>query len=504
MEEYTISLNDLKAILLRRRWGLILPACALFWIAVGAAFVLPSIYRSQATILIEEQEIPANLVQTTVTSYAEQRLQNIYQRVISTQNLVEIINKFNLYPELRAKVTPDEVAATMKKDVVLDFVKADIVDPKTGRPSTATIAFTLAYQGKNPEQTQKVTSALTSFFLEENLKDRTKKASSASSFLQDEVNRVKEAMAESDAKIADFKEKHFNELPELLPVNMQTLQSIEANNDRLTEQMRTLREREGYLEAQLASLPKAERQGRQNTRLEDLQMQLANLKTRYSDQYPDVIAVKAEIAKLSAEGGGGKGSSAENPAYVTLKAQLASTRADMESLKRQMADNEQKKTKYRAMIEATPRVEETYKAMINERENQLRKYNELMQKHMEAQVAQGLEKDQYGERFTVVEPAQLPDKPVKPNRMAIVLIGIVLGVGAGVGTAALMEFSDQTVRSAERLAEATSFPVLTVIPEILSEQEIRRGRRWNMVQVVGLAVLAGLALVALVLVRSKG
>jgi len=501
MEEYTVSLNDLKAMLLRRRWGLILPACAIFWLAVAAAFLLPSVYRSQATILIEEQEIPANLVQTMVTSYAEQRLQNIYQRIVNTQNLLEIIKKFNLYPELQNKVNPDEIAAKMRKDVILDFVKADVVDPKTGRPSSATIAFTLAYQGKNPEQTQKVASSLTSFFLEENLKDRAKKADSASNFLQDEVNRVKVAMAESDAKIAGFKENHFNELPELLQVNMQSLQNIEVNNDRLSEQMRTLREREGYLQSQLASIPK---QPRQDNRLEELQLQLSNLKTRYSDQYPDVIAVKAEIAKLSSENKTAKVGGTENPAAITLAAQLASTRSEMTSLTRQMAENDQKRTKYRSLIEATPRVEETYKVLVNERENQLRKYNELMQKHMEAQVSQGLEKDQYGERFTVVEPAFLPEKPVKPNRMAIVLIGIVLGAGAGVGTVALMEFSDQTVRSVEALARATSFPILAVIPEITSERERRWAKKSNILQVIGLILLVVLAAVALVALRTVG
>lgn len=501
MEENSISLSDIKAILLRRKWGLILPACAVFWLAVAAAFILPSIYRSQATILIEEQEIPANLVQTTITSYAEQRLQNIHQRIVSTPNLLEIIKKFNLYQALFETLPADEIAAKMKKDISLDFVKADVVDPKTGRPSTATIAFTVAYQSKNPEQAQKVTSALTSYFLEENLKDRAKKARSASDFLQDEANRVKEAVAKSDAEIAAFKEKHFNQLPELLQVNMQSLQNVEANNDRLSEQMRTLREREGYLETQIAGIP---RKAMEHNRLEELQLKLANLKTRYTDQYPDVIAVKNEIKKLVDGGGVSVNGQNDSPAYVTLSSQLASTRAEIESLKRQMAENDAKRTKYRALIDATPRVEEGYKGMLNERENQLRKYNELMQKLMEAQVAQGLEKDQYGERFTVVEPALLPDKPVKPNRMAIVLIGIVLGMGAGVGVAALLEFSDQTVRGVEGLEQATSFPVLTVIPEILSDKERRWLRRSNVLQVVGLFVLGILALAALVVLRSVG
>lgn len=501
MDAETMSLNDLKAVLLRRRWGLLLPLAAIFWVAVVTAFLLPSIYRSMATILIEEQEIPVNLVQTTVTSYAQQRLQNIYQRIISTSRLLEIIKTLNLYPELQNKVNPDEIAAKMREDIVLDFIKADVVDPKTGKASSATIAFTLAYQGKNPEQTQKVASVLTSLFLEENLKDREKTVSEASSFLQEEVNRVKEAMAASDANIAEYKEKHLNELPELLQVNMQSLQNIEVNSDRLSEQMRTLREREGYLESQLASIP---RQAMQKNRLEELRVQLANLETRFSPQYPDVIAVKAEIEKLTAGKGVAKEETPDNPAYVTLAAQLASVRSEIASVGKQIAANDQKSSRYRNSIEGTPRVEETYKTLVNERDNLLRKYNELTQKHMEAQVAQGLEKDQKGERFTIVEPALLPEKPDKPNRLAIVLVGIVLGLGAGVGTAALMEFNDQSIRSVEGLAQATSFPVLGVIPEILYEQEKLQAKKTNKVQQIVLLVNLGLAFVALMALKFVG
>jgi polysaccharide chain length determinant protein (PEP-CTERM system associated) len=501
MDDFTISLQDLKAMLLRRRWGLLLPMCAIFWLAMAMAFLLPSIYRSMATILIEEQEIPANFVQTTVTGFAEQRLQNIYQRIVSTSRLLEIIKELRLYPQLQNEVNPDEIAAKMRKDISLDFVKADIIDPKSGRPASANIAFTLSYTGKNPAQTQKVTSVLTSLFLEENLKERAKKADSATNFLQEEANRVKEAMAESDAKIADFKEKHPNELPEFLPINMQSLQSIEINSVRYVEQLKTLRERESYQQSQLATIP---RQGLQKNRLEELRVQLANRKSRYSDKYPDVIAVKSEIEKITAEKGGGQGGTADNPAQAALAAQLASTKSEITSVGRQITTNEQQAEKYRKLIEATPRVEEGYRVMLNERDNQLRKYNELMQKHMEAQVSQGLEKGQQGERFTVVEPALLPEKPIKPNRLAIAFIGIVLGIGAGVGSVALLEFNDQSIRSAERLAQATSFPVLGVIPEIFSAAERRRARRKNLMELVALIVQMVLAVAALAALRSVG
>ncbi len=496
----TTSLSDLKAILSRRKWGLLLPAGAVFLVAVALAFLLPSIYRSTATILIEEQEIPKNIVQTTVTSYAEQRLQNIYQRIISTSRLQKIIDEVHLYPELQGNTTPDQIAASMRQDIGLDFIKADIIDPRTGRASSANIAFTISYKGRNPEQTQKVTSILTSLFLEDNLREREESASSASLFLLDEANRVKDEVAVVDAKIAAFKEEHVNELPELLQVNIQSLHDVETLRDRLYEQMKSLREHEGYLESQLSSVPRKV-QAREKNRLEELQVQLAGLQTRYSDKYPDVIALKAEIEKLSAETVEETQETPDNPAYINLAAQLASTKSEIASIESQLKANERKSEKYRGYIQATPRVEETYRVLLNERDNKLRKYNELMQKQMEAQVAQGLEEDQKSERFTVIEPAALPTRPAQPNRLAIMLIGVVLGVGAGVGTAALLEFSDQTIRSAEGLAKVSSFPVLGVIPEILHARERRRATLKNAFAVLYIGAFLALACGAVVAVR---
>lgn len=482
MEVQEMNLGDLKAILLRRRWALVLPAVAVFLLAAVIAFVLPSIYRSTATILIEEQEIPVDLVQTTVSSYAQQRLQGINQRIMSTSRLLEIIKSLKLYPELQGKENPDEIAAIMRKDITLDFIQADVVDPKTGRAATATIAFSLSYNGKDPTQTQKVASVLSSLFLEENLKVREKTVREASSFLEEEANNVKNEMAEIDRKIAQFKEEHINELPELLQVNMQSLQNTEMSIDRLSEQMRGLREREGYLQSQLLSIPQTQGQMQKN-RLEELQVKLDNLKTRFSDQYPDVIEVKAEIAKIEKENKG-KGAAdqsgvmADNPAYINLAAQLASTRSEIASVGKQIKANEEKIAHYRKLIEATPRVEEFYRTLVSERDNLQHKYSELKQKHMQAQVAQGLEKNQQGERFSLVEPPLLPEKPSKPNRLAIMLIGIVLGIGAGVGTAAMLEFSDQSIRSPEALSQLTSSLVLVTIPEIGGKEKssFRKGQ----------------------------
>ena len=245
--------------------------------------------------------------------------------------------------------------------------------------------------------------------------------------------------------MAAFKAAHINELPDLLLVNVQSLNNVENNIERLKEKLSNLKEREGYLQTQLASIP-------QNVgskgRLEELKVQLVHLESLYSDQYPDVIKTKAEIAELkkrlnaSAGGSGLSDDPPDNPANITLSAQLSSVQADIESIKRQILESKKTADTYRRRIVNTPKIEEAYKEIFIELNNTQAKYNDLMKKSMEAKVAQGLEKEQKGERFTLIDPARLPEKPYKPNRVAIMLLGFVLSISAGIGLAFLKEFND--------------------------------------------------------------
>ncbi len=504
MEPNAMTMNDYFAIVKRRKWSLILPMLIVFMVASIVALALPSIYKSTSTILIEEQDIPAEFVMTTVTSFAEQRLQSIHQRIVSYSKLLDIMNRFNLYPDLKGKWTTEEIVGKMRDDILLEPISAEIADRRTGRPSTATIAFTLSYEGKQPGTVQRIANVIASLFLEENLRVREKQATETSEFIEKEMEKVKVNLSELEAKIAVFKTAHMNELPELLQVNMQSLNNLESTIGRLNEQLRNLREREGYLQTQLASVPlEFEEEKRDEARLAELKVQLVHLTTRFSDQYPDVIKTKAEIAELEKQVNGESGKTdnpghsddpPDNPAYITLASQLSSTQADILSIKRQIEKSNAAVEKYRRRITNTPKVEEAYKAILIERDNTQAKYNDLMRKHMEARVAQGLEKDQKGERFTLIDPARLPETPYKPNRLAIVLIGLVLGIGAGVGWASLREFTDHAIRNSDSLVLATSFPVLASIPEIITEEDIQRKKRKRVIMIIALvlSVITGL------------
>lgn len=488
MEEEVKTIRDYLDIVKRRRWAIVVPLCVIFFLAFVVALVLPRIYRSTSTILIEEQDIPAEYVKTTVTGYAEQRLQSISQRVMSSQKLGEVIKRFNIYPDLRRKLTIDEVIDIMRKDIQFAAISVDVVDrSRGGAPTPMTIAFTLSYDGRNPQMVQQVANVLASLYLEENLRARADRAREASKFLDDETKVMQDQLAQIDAKIAKFKEQHVNTLPELMSINIQTLDRVEREVDMLKQQLRTAKEREGYLQSQLAGMP-LDASSQDRILLKELKAKLVQLKSRYSDKHPDVKKMKTEIAELEQRVNAEPPKTAagrqrfqadnqpDNPAYINFSAQLSGVQAEITTLQRQIEDLNKKRNDYYRRIEASPRVEEEYKALMSERNNVQLKFDDMMKKTMEARVAQGLEKEQMGERFTIIDPARLPEKPVKPKVPAILLIGLFLGVGAGIGTAALKEYNDRSVRDPKELTELMRLPVLVSVPVIVTARDMLRQR----------------------------
>ncbi|HOM28989.1 MAG TPA: GNVR domain-containing protein [Deltaproteobacteria bacterium] len=489
MERPSDAPVDYVAILKRRKWALIVPLGLIFIVSVVVAFVLPPVYKATTTILIEQQDVPLDYVKSAVSTYAEQQLQIINQRIMSTTRLMEIINRLNLYPELKSRMMTEEIIERMREDIALEPISVDVVDPKTGRPTTVTIAFTISYEGKNdPGKVLQVGNVLTSLFLEENSQVRERQVTEVSNFLQDEVAKVKGDLERLDGAIAQFKQLHMNNLPELVQVNMQSINDTERNIDLLNNQLTQLREKEGYLLTQLSNTPQDLMQT-DRQRLSELNVRLVNLKHQFSDAHPDVIKTRSEIAELEkrVDASTSKGNPRpDNPAYINLAAQLASTRSEMASVNAQIESLRNRLNDYKRRIELSPQVEAEYNALLMERNSTQLKYDDLMRKYMESKVSQGLEKEQKGERFTIIDPARMPEKPYKPNRLAIMLIGLVLGIGAGIGTASFKEYVDSSVRNTSMLTEYTSFPVLANIPTIVLESDVAKKRDLMTRIVIGL------------------
>lgn len=463
------TVHDLFVVIRRRKWSILIPATSIFLLAALAAYNLPKKYRSTATILIEAQEVPDEYVKANISSYADQRIQTINQQITGTPRLMEMIQRLNLYDQMKGKASMEEVVDKMRKDIKLTPISADVVDPRSGRPAQATIAFSISYQGGNPRTVQQVASELSSLYLAENLKGRAKQSSGTYRFLQEEMQSIKKSLDEVDKRLSVFKQKNLDSLPELSQANVQSFEQVDRDIRLLSDQLRSSREKEGYLRSQLANV-QPEQSSNQKESLRQLKLRLAELKTNFSEKHPDVRKTRLEIAELEKQMKAASrtkdAGQADNPAYVTLAAQLAAARSDSLSLTRQITEMEAKRATYQRRIQASPRVEEGYKTILAERNSLQQKYDDLSRKAMEASVAHGLEKEQLGERFTLVDPARLPLKPVSPNVRVILLIGLLIGLGAGAGLAAIRESCDDMVRSSEELSEIAGFVVLATIPEL--------------------------------------
>ena len=328
--------NYLEILRHHRAAGLIVSLCALA-VTLAAAVLWPPVYRSSATILIEQQEIPPDLVRSTVSTYADQRIQIINQRVMTRTNLMEIIKKYDLYASERRRDPMEVVIERMRDDIQLKTVSADVVDPRNGVPTQATIAFTLAYENKSPQVAQKVANELTSLFLNENLSSRREMAAQAADFLTDESNRVSDQISKLESQLAKFKESNVDSMPELVQFNMQLADRTDRELMDVEQDLRSLKERRIYLESQLAQInPRGDLYSESGERvlgpverMKTLRAKYISLSAIYAPDHPDLVRMRKEIASLEADVGQ-TGSTAKE-----LEASLTSARGELaESRKR--------------------------------------------------------------------------------------------------------------------------------------------------------------------------
>jgi succinoglycan biosynthesis transport protein ExoP len=202
-----ISLRDIRGIARRRYKAFILIFSAIFFASIVIALALPPIYRSKTMILIEEQQVPQDYVKSTITTYAEERLQMITRQIMKYSQMKEIVNRFNLYPEMMAEGDLQGAVTALQESIEFENIST-----RQGN-KTSTVAFSLAYSGKDPATVQKVTGALADLYLKQENESREKLVSVTTNFLKDELENLKEQVTIHEARISKFKSQHVGELP---------------------------------------------------------------------------------------------------------------------------------------------------------------------------------------------------------------------------------------------------------------------------------------------------
>ncbi|MCC5796262.1 MAG: sugar transporter [Methylophaga sp.] len=345
MEEEVKGLRDYFNIFWRRKYWILIPALVLSAISGSIAYSLPSTYKSEGLILIETQDIPADLVRTTVTSYADQRIEIIRQRLLTTERIMAIVERHNLYPEQRQAMTSrTAIANSFRSNVGVQMVQANVTDPASGRARRASIAFRVSFMDQSPQIAQRVANELVTEFLDENVRTRVDMAADTVTFLREEGNRFQRQVQDIESRIAQFKNQHSDSLPELLQFNLTNIdrfqrelaaneRQISVNQDQIVTLGMQLSAVDQYLPAgataQTGTQPSSSHQ-----RLDQLRLELNALQSRYAETHPDVLRVKRQIDTLQQELG------IEGPTErAQVESQLDSVRTELQTARERYADS---------------------------------------------------------------------------------------------------------------------------------------------------------------------
>lgn len=341
MEEEVKSLRDYLDILWRRKYWIAIPAIVLMIGTVVFTYSLPESFKSEGLILIESQEIPQDLIRTTVTSYADQRIEVIKQRLLTTNRIMQIVEKHNLYPEQR-KNSPitAPIVELFKNNVSVDIIQANVTDPASGRAKRASIAFTVSFMDQSPQKAQQVANELVTEFLNENARARTDRAEDTAQFLKLEGDRLQKEIQQKEKEIAEFRDQYSDSLPDMLDYNLTTVQNIQEEISSIQNQIMVQSDQMTTMGLQLSMIPKqatgtttnaAGQPSAPMVALQELRAQYRTMQSKYSANHPDLQRVKREIDALEAEVGVNASPREE------VEMQLSSARSDLQTLKQRYA-----------------------------------------------------------------------------------------------------------------------------------------------------------------------
>ena len=513
---------------LRRRWWMV--ALPTFVCAFGALLVsrfLPNQYQSETLIQIVPQRVPGDYVRPTVTTDLDERLKSISQQIKSRARIEELVTTLDLYPEQRQVMPMEDVIGIMRDAVVVE------VGPRGRGPRgfTDPDSFRLKFTYHDSRTAQKVTEELASWFIGENSRIRTGQASSTSDFLEQQLAEARGRLVAHEKKMEAFRQRHSGSLPSQLQGNMQAIQSWQLELQGVVSSLETDRARkamterlynDAVAEQNLASTtapvtpstgdPLAATNLTARQQLEAARQQLARLEQRLTAEHPDVIRtrrliqdleVKAQDEAKRAAATPDGAPRATTPEETQRRERLSGLRAELDALNRQIAFKERDQVRlrgqiadYQARINAVPGLESEWTSLSRDYDTLQDGYRGLLKKSEEAKVAANMERQQIGEQFRVLDPAQAPLRPLSPQRLVVNAGGLALGLMLGLLIVGGLEFLDSTYHNVADVVNALTLGVLAVVPRIdtaADKARQRRKRKWVAVGVAaGLVVSLGL------------
>jgi uncharacterized protein involved in exopolysaccharide biosynthesis len=493
-ENRELTMDDYLAMLRRRLKVILIPALLAPIAGFMASYAFSPKYTSQSTVLVEGQKVPDNYVQPVITADFTQRVQTLSQLVLSPSQLRPVIQNLGLAsnPEEESKII-SEIQQNMQVEPVITSMSAAAAQAgvsgakkkKQSATDEPVPGFNVEYTDSNAARAQKICNAMTSLIVDENLRTRASVAQGTTEFLGRQVDDAKRALDEQDSKLATFKKQYMGQLPTDIDNNMRMLMALNTQLDASTQTLSRAQQDKAYTESMLAQQVAAWKSSLSSTnpqtletQLTQLQGQLLQLQARYTEDYPDVIKTKADIAEVekklkevnaasaaSASTDGGDKASASEPAEIRqLRLQIHQYQNVIDQ-----ATIDQKRLQsqigvYQSRTSMSPTVEEQYKLLTRDNDNAQTFYKELLAKKSSAALGTSMESQQQGEQMHILSTAGMPDSPTFPNRPLLAAGGFGVGLALGLMLALFLEFSDRSIRTEKDASSVMDLPLLISVP----------------------------------------
>ena len=508
-----MTLNGLLRVAIRRRWWVLIPATVIALGACLTSLLLPNRYESEATILVEPQQVPERYVTANTTIDVREVLLVMTDAILSRTQLLQIVDEFALYPMERKHLVPEQLVELMRGNI-----KLEPLQKKAGTQDLN--AFKISFADADPHSAQEVTNKLTTLFIEENNKSREEQSTGTTNFLADQLELASAELKQQESRVRDFKMSFLGELPEQQQGNLAILGGLHGQLQNTMAALGRAREQQVYLQSLLSQYQNLAAAGvavpgtavasptetikAQLTRLQD---EKADLLARYTPKYPDVVKIdeqiKATEALLAAateapeptkDGTVQKSSklarSTERDSTIAqLKSQMEANRIEVENGLAEQKQIESHIAEYQRRLNLTPVREQQLADLLRGYDLSKQHYDDLLNKKTQSELATSLERHQQGQRFRIIDPPSLPTKPSDPNRVKISLVGLAAGIAFGLALAFFVENRDHSVRDEQGLRRIFAFPLMLGVPMLLSKVEERRRSRAAVLEWFGGATL---------------
>ncbi len=511
MQEYHATGINMKyylALIIRRRYAALTVAIAVLSVCTWGSFFWPKTYEAHSTVLIESSSILDPLIKDVGVSRGTEDIVNSLKNSIVSRSMLErVIKKLDLDATAKTPAQYEVLIEGLRRNI-------DIALPQGRSATRDSTVFTATYRGRDPKLVRDVTNALIGQFIEENIGFRRSDAYGAYEFIKGQLFEYKTKLDESDKAIREFREKN----PFIVPQNetniIRNIEQLQTGRMEAEIRLKELTRKSENLRKQLSgekelTVAMISNDSSPEGRLNYLNNQLVILMGKYTENYPEVIRVKSEIEELKKEmaqpratsrQGGGSEMSAINPIYQRLKEQLGETDAEIDSLKARIAELSRQQQQGQNLLGRMPKEQEEWTKLQRNRNVYQKIYDELLQKLESARVSTDLESASKTGSFKILDPAVLPRLPLKPNRVLIILLGVVLGIASGAGFVIGLESLSRPFKDEADIESRLKLAVIGTIPSIVTEEDrsVERARDRRVL----IAASAYLFVIGLVLINE--